>query len=100
MTTTFQPQPSRPRMFGGHLEPVLLPWRWADARLERARRYWIATTRPGGRPHSRPVWGVWLENRFHFSTGSLAAEILLQSPEITVHVEEGNDIVILEGVAD
>src|SRR6266511_4118734 len=60
-------------MFGGHLDPVRLPWRWATTRLTAARSYWIATTRPDGRPHTRPVWGVWLDGRFYFSTGSLAA---------------------------
>ncbi|UQT57067.1 pyridoxamine 5'-phosphate oxidase family protein [Streptomyces durmitorensis] len=40
----------------------LLPWAWAAQRLTAARTYWIATTRPDGRPHTRPVWGVWLED--------------------------------------
>ena len=54
---------SRPRMFGGVAEPVLLPWSWALDRLSQARNYWIATTRADGRPHSRPVWGVLVDNR-------------------------------------
>jgi len=68
-----EPKPSRPRMFGGHLEPSRLPWSWAEHRLTTARNYWIATTRPNGRPHSRPVWGVYLDGSFHFNTGSVAA---------------------------
>ncbi|MDQ3363669.1 MAG: pyridoxamine 5'-phosphate oxidase family protein [Actinomycetota bacterium] len=87
-------------MFGGHLDPVLLPWGWAAQHLAKARNYWIATTRPDGRPHCRPVWGVWLDGAFYFSTGSLAAENLAVNPEITVHLESGSEVVIVEGVAE
>lgn len=87
-------------MFGGHLEPVRLPWAWASTRLQEGRRYWIATTRPDGRPHSRPVWGVWQDGRLFFSTGSLAARNLPGNPEITVHTENGGEVVIVEGRAE
>jgi len=90
---------SRPRMFGGELEPVRLPWSWALELLEAAGQYWIATTRPDGRPHSRPVWGVVVDGRVHFSTGSLAATNLAHRPEITVHAERGTEVVIIEGTA-
>jgi len=96
---TLHPEPERPRMFGGHLEPVRLPWSWAADRLVSARNYWIATTRPSGRPHTRPVWGVWLDDAFYFSTGSLAAENLEANREITVHLESGGEVVIVEGTA-
>jgi hypothetical protein len=86
-------------MFGGRPEPVLLLWAWAAQRLTIARNYWIATTRLDDRPHSRPVWGVWLDGAFYFSTGSLAAESLPERPEITVHLESGNEVVIIEGRA-
>lgn len=93
------PEIGQPRMFGSHLEPVRLPWRWATERLSRARTYWIATTRPEGLPHSRPVWGVWLDDIFYFSTGSLAAQNLVANPAITVHLESGSEVVIIEGTA-
>jgi len=94
------PKPDRPRMFGDHLEPVRLPWRWATERLTRARNYWIATTRPDGQPHSRPVWGVWLDDSFYFSTGSLAAQNLAVNAAITVHLESGSEVVIIESIAE
>jgi hypothetical protein len=93
------PVADQPRMFGGHPEPTVLPWAWAVERLEQSANYWISTTRADGRPHTRPVWGVWLDDACYFSTGSLAAQNLLLSPEITVHLESGDDVVILEGVA-
>lgn len=93
------PASAVPWMFGGHIEPVRLPWTWALERLTQARNYWIATTRPDGRPHSRPVWGIWLRTACYFSTGSLAASNILTNPAITLHLESGNEVVILEGVA-
>src|SRR5690348_13531292 len=97
---SIEPETSQPRMFGTHLEPVRLPWSWATERLIETRTYWIATTRPDGRPHSRPVWGIWLDDRFYFSTGSLAAENLAINQAITVHLESGSEVVIIEGVAE
>lgn len=94
------PRADRPWMFGrAGLDPVLLPWTWAEQRLVEARNYWIGTTRPDGRPHARPVWGVWLDGAFSFSTGSLAATNLAYEPHITVHLESGSETVILEGTA-
>jgi hypothetical protein len=96
---TAEPQARRPRMFGGEPEPVMLPWAWAVERLMRSESYWIVTTRPNGRPHARPVWGVWLDGNLFFSTGSLAVENLAARPEIEVHLESGSDVVIVEGTA-
>jgi len=98
MSGSMDPEPSQPRMFGGFVGSAELPWRWATERLSEARHYWIATTRPDGRPHSRPVWGVWLNQVFYFSTGSLAAQNLVTQPAITLHLESGNEVVIIEGV--
>lgn len=99
MEGSIGPEASPPRMFGGSVGSAQIPWSWATERLGRARTYWIATTRPAGQPHSRPVWGVWLDNALYFSTGSLAARNLVAQPAITVHLESGNEVVIIEGVA-
>ena len=100
MSGSMDPEPSQPRMFGGFVGSAKLPWNWATERLSEARHYWIATTRPDGRPHSRPVWGVWLDQAFYFSTGSLAAQNLATQSAITLHLESGNEVVIIEGVAE
>ena len=94
------PEVSQPRMFGSYMGSAELPWTWATERLNRAHNYWIATTRPDGKPHSRPVWGVWLDDAFYFSTGSLAAQNLAANPAITVHLESGSEVVIIEGAAE
>jgi general stress protein 26 len=93
------PEPEQPLLHGTHLPPVRLPWRWALSRLTQARSYWVATANAAGRPHTRPVWGVWLEDAFYFSTGSQAVANLARSPQITVHLESASEVVIVEGAA-
>lgn len=96
-----EPASSRPRMFGGHLEPVRLPWKWAEARVVAARTYWMATTRPNGQPYTRPIWGIWLDAVLYVSIGSpLAARNLARTPAATVHLESGANVVILEGTTE
>jgi PPOX class probable F420-dependent enzyme len=78
-----------------------LPWSWAEERLVAARNYWICTTRPDGRPHAMPVWGLWLEGALWFSTGPTTqkARNLAANPEVIVHLESGDDVVVIEGGA-
>ncbi len=80
----------------------LLPWSYVTKRMAASRNYWVATTRPDGRPHVMPVWGLWLEGRFYFSTdpASRKARNIAGRPEIVVHLESGDDVVILEGRAE
>ncbi len=101
------PEPSRPYMPGyGVLDANsgagLLPWSWAAERLSNARNYFVSTTRPNGRPHTMPVWGVWLDDVFFFSTGrqSLKARNLAASPDCVVCPDNAEEPVILEGVAE
>jgi len=77
----------------------LLPWSCAAERLERARNYWISTTRADGRPHAAPVWALWLDDAVWFSTGadSQKARNMARDPRIVVHLESGDETVILEG---
>ena len=98
-TKSSEPRADAPWMFGSRADSTPLPWTWATERLTTAPNYWISTTRLDGRPHARPVWGVWLDGACYFSTGSLAAAHLPQHPDITVHLESGSEVVIIEGRA-
>jgi hypothetical protein len=93
------PRRARPSIPGGYLAPKLLAWPWAEARLVRARNYWVSTVSPRGAPHARPVWGVWLEGAFHFSSGSRIRSHLERHPAVSVNLESGDECVILEGDA-
>jgi hypothetical protein len=65
-----------------------------------ARNYWIVTVTPQGKPHSRPVWGVWLDDeRLYFDTGSRIGTNLIDNNELTVHLDSGDQVVIVEGTA-
>jgi PPOX class probable F420-dependent enzyme len=95
-------RPSFPSVYGIHDdEEGLLGWSWATERLEQARNYWVTTTRPDGSPHAMPVWGVWLDDAFYFSSSpeSRKARNLASNPATVVHLESGDDAVILEGQA-
>ena len=89
---SIDPERSQPRMFGGSVGSAELPWGWATERLSRARNYWIATTRPAGKPHSRPVWGVWLDDGFFFGSGRHSAKSRnpAANSAIVVHLESGD----------
>lgn len=45
------------------------PWDTARARLASGPTFWLSTTAPDGRPHVRPVLGVWVEDAVHLVTG-------------------------------
>jgi len=71
-------------------------------RLAKARNYWIVTSRAGGRAHASPVWGLWLDGRFWFSTDptSVKGRDIATNPRTIVHLESGDEVVIIEGVAE
>lgn len=88
--------------YGEAEEASQLPWEWARERIERSRSYWIATTRPDGRPHVMPVWGAFVDGRVVFGTArkSRKARNLGERPDVVVHLESGDEVVILEGIAE
>ena len=100
-----EPMADRPQLPKGYGVPEdaegLLPWRWAVERLEAARNYWFSTTRPDGRPHAMPAWAVWLDGALYFEGSPLTrrARNLAGNPALTVHLESGDEVVILEGEA-
>jgi nitroimidazol reductase NimA-like FMN-containing flavoprotein (pyridoxamine 5'-phosphate oxidase superfamily) len=85
----------------GHDKGML---RWPDVadQLAKARNYWVMTMRPDGRPHAVPVWGVWLDERLYFGTDrrSRKARNLASNPAMVIHLESGEEAVIVEGVAE
>src|SRR3712207_1662955 len=70
--------------------------------MAEARNYWVATVRPDGRPHATPVWGLWVDGAFYFGVAPATrkARNLLKNPNVVVHLEGGEDMVIVEGVAE
>ena len=96
------PKPQRPAMKDYGIEQDhagMLDWAWVSAEITKSRNYWIATTRPDGRPHVAPVWGVALDDVVYFGSGkgSVKARNLAQNPQVVLHLESGDDCVIIEG---
>jgi hypothetical protein len=80
-----------------------LPWSWAEERLAAAGTYWVATTRPDGRPHVMPLWAAWHAGRLWFEGGAATrrARNLALEPSLTVAVDLPIDgAVIVEGTAE
>lgn len=100
-----KPPPStRPHMPGYGIQPThegvgLLPWSFLSERMAHSRNYWVSTASPHSRPHAAPVWGVWHQERFYFSTGATSRKgrNLHANPHIVVHLESGDEAIILEG---
>ena len=79
-----------------------IPWARVERRLRNSETYWLATTRPDGRPHSMPVHGLWQQRCFWFGTGrdSVKGRNLASNPRAVVHLESAGDVVIVEGAAE
>jgi hypothetical protein len=93
----------RPTMPDGYGVPDdasgLLAWQVVVERLRRSTVYWMATTRPDGRPHVIPRWGVWLDLQLYYDGAPTTrhAANLRENPACAVHLEDGTRAVILEG---
>jgi hypothetical protein len=77
----------------------LLEWAVVEARLVEAPHYWMATTRPDGRPHVVPRWGAWLDGALHYdgSPDTVHAVNARSNPACTLHIGDGREAISLEG---
>jgi hypothetical protein len=93
--------PHIPSNYGLKPRKHYLPFSHAEERLVKSRNYWICTARPDGRPHSIPVWGFWIDGALYFGTGrdSRKARNLAHNAAVSIHLDSGDDCVILEGTA-
>jgi nitroimidazol reductase NimA-like FMN-containing flavoprotein (pyridoxamine 5'-phosphate oxidase superfamily) len=105
MSRTTPPQASRPvlpREYGvPRSTKGLLPWSHITERMTHAKHYWVCTVSPAGEPHATPVDGLWLDDALYFggSAQTRRHRHLASNPHVSVHLESGSDVVILEGEA-
>ena len=100
MLTPSRRRPGFSGHYGIHDAPDgMLDWAWADERLARSRNYWIVTADEDRRPRAIPVWGIWSDDAVVFGTNprSRKARNLERDPRVVVHLESGDEVVILEG---
>jgi general stress protein 26 len=101
------PEPTRAWLPAGYGSPSSpsgerLPWARVEEWLTGARNYWLCTTRPDGRPHAKPVWGVWVDDMLLFSTSpdSVTARNVAAGSPLLVHLESGDQVAMFEGTPE
>jgi len=79
-----------------------MTWTEVADRLAEARTYWLGSTTASGAPHAAPVWGVVTgETLYLYSERStVKARNLAADPRVVVHLESGEDVLIVRGVAE
>jgi Pyridoxamine 5'-phosphate oxidase len=79
-----------------------LSWREVAVKLATSRSYWLVTTNADGSPHSAPVWGVMVDDRLyiHCERKTVKARNLARDGRAVVHLESGEDVVIIRGYLD
>lgn len=96
-----QPRIVRPHFPQGYVENprTLLPWSHVEQRLTEARNYWLCSVRPSGRPHVIPKWAVWVNDHLYFdgSAQTRHAKNIATNPQVSMHLESGDDVIIMEG---
>ncbi|MBI5301935.1 MAG: pyridoxamine 5'-phosphate oxidase family protein [Chloroflexi bacterium] len=82
-------------------EEGMLSWSHVQERMTSALNYWVCTANASGQPHATPVWGVWIDDAFYFdgSPKTRRARDLVVNAQVSVHLEDGMNVVILEGEA-
>lgn len=84
----------RPKMPDGYGVPTetdgLLAWVDIETRLVGAPVYWLSTTRPDGRPHVVPRWGVWLDGAFWYDGSPATRHVrnIGENAACTLHLED------------
>jgi hypothetical protein len=81
---------------------ALLGWNEVAARIAASPNYWLAVTRADGRPHLRPVDGVFVHDALAFggSPETTWVRILGERPEVSVSLPDDDHAVVLEGRAE
>jgi len=97
------PVRDRPKMPHGYGVPDtdqgVLEWSVVEDQLLESFHYWMATTRPDGKPHVVPRWGVWMDGRFWYdgSPDTIHVRNLAANAGCVLHLESGSRAVIVEG---
>ena len=77
-----------------------LHWEDLSKKIRTSRNYWISTTFKS-RPHLVPIWGIWYDYKFYFSTSQISkkAKNLYKNAYCVISTEDANHPVIIEGIA-
>ena len=100
-----KPERSRPHILGYGIpksDRGMKSWKWVMEQVKTPRNYWISTVTPDNKPHSIPVWGVWVDDVFYHGGGprTKRGRNIEANPNIVMHLESGDEVVIIEGTAE
>jgi general stress protein 26 len=100
------PYADRPQMPVGYgLKPLsegrMIPWEDVIQSLTASHNYWVVTASSRGVPHAAPVWGIWQDGAFYFGSdpASRKGRNIAANPQVILHLESGDEVVIVEGTA-
>lgn len=101
MNAPSRDRPEMPAGYGVDQAERFVAWEDVEAKLRESLHYWLATTRPGGRPHVVPRWGVWLDGAFWYdgSPETIHVRNLMDDTRCVLHLEDGARAVIVEGTS-
>lgn len=96
-----QPMITRPHFPKGYVEnpKAILPWSHVVEKLTQAIHYWICSVNPNGRPHAVPRWAVMVTDKIYYdgSPETRHAKNISENPYVSLHLEDGSDVVIVNG---
>ena len=95
-----QTEPVSGQPFGA-IDAPPTPWPEARRRIQEAAFYWLATVRPNGRPHVRPVLAVWTDGALHVAFGAATRKggNLARDSHCVVSAASGGLHLVVEGQA-
>ena len=82
-----------------------LPWSRVEKALEASHEnamFWLATTRPDGRPHLNGFFGMWVDGKLYFVTGAgtIKGRNLAANPSCTVGTRLPGIDITIDGTAE
>jgi general stress protein 26 len=100
-----EPRRSRPNIpaeYGRPKGKSFVEWSHVEERLAKDRVYWVASVTAEGRPHVRPVDGLYVDGRLWVggSPKTRWVQSLAGNKAVTVHLDGVDDLVIVEGDAE
>ena len=95
-------RPGIPAEYGASKATEHVEWSRVEERLTRDRVVWIATVGPTGRPRVRPIDQVYLDGVLYVGGSPVVRWVqeLGANPHVSVHLDDADDVLIVEGDAD
>jgi len=94
---------TRPKLPPGYVDNPIseVSWDYIEQKLIESKHYWMCSVRPNRRPHVVPRWAVYLDGKLYYdgSPETRHARNILENPNTTVNLEDGQKAIILEGTS-